>query len=458
MTPIFDVAVIGGGVIGCALLRRLVLGGRSAILLEKEPDILAGASKGNSGILHTGFDATPGTLEATLVPAGYREYLRVAAQLNLPLIKTGAMVLAWSEAELSRLGDVEARAHENGVHDVRRLSRAQVLSREPGLSSHVKGGLLVPGESVIDPWSAPLAYALQAIAHGAEIRRGTEVTGGSHDGTAWTLETPNGQVFARWVVNCAGLYGDIVQGRLAGTSPFEIRPRKGQFVVFDKAAAELLGTTILSVPSERTKGIVLARTAFGNLLVGPTAEEQDDRRNAKVDSATLAQLIRQAVEILPGLEGIEVTATYAGLRPATRSKDYQISCDRNAALVVVGGIRSTGLTSALGVANHVADLLDVGAERDAGLRDTPAIPHLAEDEDRDWAHPGAGEIVCHCEFVTRREIEAALSGPLPAGDAGGLKRRTRAGMGRCQGFYCNGRIASLSAGKLAVPLAVGSAR
>lgn len=477
MALTFDVAVIGGGVVGCAVLRRFALNGLDAILLEKEPDLLSGASKGNSGILHTGFDAPAGSLEVELVQRGYREYRRIASRLNLPMLETGAMVVAWSAAEAARLDAVERHARGNGVDDVRRLTRAEVLAREPHLSPRAVEALLVPGEHVIDPWSAPLAYALQAIANGGEVRRGTEVLGGEYDGAGWTLDTSTGPVRARWTVNCAGLYGDLVHGRLAGPSPFRIKPRKGQFVVFDKAASALLRTTILAIPDERTKGIVLARTAFGNLLVGPTAEEQEDRRRAAVDAATLERLIDQAVAIVPGLEGMAVTATYAGLRPATESKEYRISLDRGLGLITVGGIRSTGLTSALGIAEHVAEMHD-GARSsfESDLRPAPPaevagggfalpgprtaqeswplVPNLAEHAERDWAQPGAGEIVCHCELVTRREIEAALSGPLPARDLGGLKRRTRAGMGRCQGFYCHARIASLTAGRLAVPLAM----
>lgn len=455
MALTFDVAVIGGGVVGCAVLRRFALNGLSAILIEKEPDLLSGASKGNSAILHTGFDAPAGSLELALMQRGYREYCDIAPRLNLPILDTGAMVVAWSAAEAVRLDAVERRARENGVDDVRRLTRAEVLAREPNLSPRAVAALLVPGEHIIDPWSAPLAYALQAIANGAEVRRGTEVLGGEYDGAAWTLDTSTGPVRARWTINCAGLYGDLVQGRLAGTSPFSIKPRKGQFVVFDKAAAGLLRTTILAIPDERTKGVVLARTAFGNLLVGPTAEEQDDRRRASVDAATLERLIDQAVAMLPGLEGIDVTATYAGLRPATESKEYRISSDPGLGLITVGGIRSTGLTSALGIAEHVAELHG-GAAQVPGDRTQawPLVPNLAEHVERDWARPDAGEIVCHCELVTRREIEAALTGPLPARDIGGLKRRTRAGMGRCQGFYCQGRIAGITAGRLAVPLAM----
>jgi glycerol-3-phosphate dehydrogenase len=447
----YDIVVIGGGVVGCAVARRFTLDGAKVALLERGSDILSGASKANSALLHTGFDAPPESLELQCMQAGYREYLAIRADLNLPLLETGAMVVAWTMEEAARLEAIAAQAIANGVGDVRRLSPAEALTREPNLAPTLAGALMVPGEHVIDPWSAPLAYLTQAVMNGAEARLGTEVTGGTLEADGWRLETSSGPVTGRTIVNCAGLQGDIVEERLLGAATFTIKPRKGQFVVFDKAAARLLRTIILSVPSERTKGVVLARTIFGNLLVGPTAEEQEDRNRAAVDHDTLAMLIGRAEAMVPALKGMPVTALYAGLRPATERKEYRVAADAERRMIRVGGIRSTGLTAALGLASHVAALHRAFGERPfRPLADpvAPSMPNLAEQAPRDWQREGHGGIVCHCELVTRREIEVALGGPLPAGDAGGLKRRTRAGMGRCQGFYCQARIAALTQGRL----------
>lgn len=447
----FDVAVVGGGVVGCAVARRFTLQGARVVLLEKGADILSGASKGNSAILHTGFDAPAGSLELACMRAGYREYLEIYDKLGLPLLESSAIVAAWSEEQAQKLPGIVAAAHENGVADVRPLSRVEILTREPALSGAVLGGVLVPGEYLIDPWSAPLVYLLQALENGAEVRRNTEVLAGAFDGV-WRLETNAGEVRARYVVNCAGLYGDVVDERLTGEKAFTIKPRKGQFVVFDKAAAKFLRTILLPVPAERTKGIVLTPTVFGNLLVGPTAEEQESRARADTDEATLRMLVEKAVEMLPVLRDMPVTAIYAGIRPATEEKKYRVRHEAAQNYIVLGGIRSTGLTAALGLAQHAWDLYG-GAHEAVVVPVWPCAPRLAEHGARDWQVAGYGEIICHCELVTRREIEAALAGPLPAQDWGGLKRRTRAGMGRCQGFYCNAALASLCAGKLAVPLA-----
>ncbi len=438
----FDVAVIGGGVVGCATARRFALSGARVVLIEKAADILEGASKGNSALLHTGFDAPTGSVELALMQRGRDEYLAIRESLNLPLLETGGMVVAWSEEEEAKLDAIEAQARANGVHDVRRLGAAEALAREPGLAPTLRAALLVPGEHVIDAWSAPLAYLFQAIAHGAAVRRGTEVLGGRFDGARWRLETSAGAIEATSVINCAGLYGDHVERLCLGDASFEIRPRKGQFVVFDKPAAKLLRTIILPVPTERTKGVVLCRTIWGNLLVGPTAEEQQERDRATVEQATLEALIARAVEILPGLAGMPVNAVYAGLRSATEQKHYRLRHEPERHWLSLGGIRSTGLTAALGLAAYAAERL--GFAQDAAQHAAP-VPNLAEHEERDWQRPGYDAIVCHCELVTRREIAAAFDGPLPPTTLGGLKRRTRATMGRCQGFYCGAQVRQILA-------------
>ncbi|MCK0196623.1 NAD(P)/FAD-dependent oxidoreductase [Ancylobacter sp. 6x-1] len=453
-----DVAVIGAGAVGCAVARRFALDGASVLLLEKGADLLSGASKANSAILHTGFDAPPGSVELACMQAGYREYLAIREGFNLPVLETGAMVVAWSRAEEAALPAIAAQAVGNGVEDVRLLTAAEIAEREPHLAP-ARAALLVPGEHVIDPWSPFLAYLRQATALGARLSFSTEVTGGTFNGEVWTLDTTRGAFRARSVINCAGLFGDRIEALLLGAAHFEIRPRKGQFVVFDKAASALLRSIVLPVPTERTKGVVLCRTAFGNVLVGPTAEEQQDREHAATDGATLQALIRRAVEMVPALARMDVTATYAGLRPASEEKHYRIVARPELRWITVGGIRSTGLTASLGIAQHVArlyrDTKEAKHHLPSRLAPSVSMPNLAEHLPRDWQSPGHGGIVCHCELVTLREIEAALGGEVPARDFGGLRRRTRCAMGRCQGFGCLGRLAELTRGRLQVPLAEG---
>lgn len=450
----FDVAVIGAGVVGCAVARRFVLDGARVVIIEKAAEVLDGASKANSAILHSGFDAPTNSLEQKCIAAGYQEYLDIHKGLGLPILKSGAMVLAWNGDQLGKLDELIAKAHSNGVLDVARLSHNKILEREPQLSPKVKGGFLVPGEFLIDPWSSAHAYILQALANGAELLRGTEVLSGDFEGGAWRIQTSRGDVYAKQVITCAGLYGDVVDERLLGKTSFSIKPRKGQFVVFDKAAAALTSSIILPVPTATTKGVVICRTIFGNLLVGPTAEEQESRTDTSTEADTLAELRAKGIEMLPALENCEVSATYAGLRPATEYKDYQIENHAERSYVSVGGIRSTGLSSALGIADHVASMVSGADYTDTPIID-PVIPEpgrLSNYHPRDWETAGTGGIICHCELVTKREIEAALNGPMPPTTLQGLKRRTRVCMGRCQGFYCTGPLAALTEGRLDPPI------
>lgn len=456
-SDVFDVVIVGAGVVGCAMARRFALEGARTLVIDKSLDLLDGASKGNSAILHTGFDApAPGSQEHACLVDGYREYREIHARLNLPLLECGALVLAWSADEAGRLESLRRNAHRNGVTSARIIDTRQVRLREPELAESVVAALAIPGESLIDPWSAPYAYMLQALQNGASLARNCTLRGGRFDGETWQLDTSRGALRSRQVINCAGLYGDRVNQLLLGESDFEIRPRKGQFVVYDKSARPLLRSILLPVPTEITKGIVVCPTIFGNLLVGPTAEEQDSRDDASVDSAQLQALVERGQQILPGLRRHTVTATYAGIRPASGHKDYRIKWYPRQHYCSVGGIRSTGLSAALGIASRVyREYLELG-NRHAALDDCawPRVASIAETGRRDWQEPGNDGIVCHCELVTRREIRRVLEGPLAPASLSGLKRRTRACMGRCQGFYCSAELCELTDGHLAQPLAL----
>jgi glycerol-3-phosphate dehydrogenase len=444
-----EIVIIGGGVVGCAIFRRFAMLGLKPLLLEAGGDILSGASKANSALLHTGFDAPPGSLELACMQAGYREYIDIKDRLNLPLVESSALVVAWDDEQLAKLPGIIAKAHENNVPDVRAVDRSELRQREPHLGAHAIGAVLVPREHIIDPWSAPLAYVQQGIAHGGQVRRRCQVLDGKRVDGSWLLETSQGQIAASCVINATGNQGDIIE-EICRPSPFKITPRKGQFVVFDKPATSLIHAIILPVPSERTKGIVICRTAFGNLLVGPTAEDQEDRALAEVDQATLQHLIDKGCEMLPSLKQQSVNAVYAGLRPATQFKDYQIEALPDRHWITVAGIRSTGLTGSLGIAQHVAELHQ--QHFGGGAMGEPIwtpVPNICEYRERPYQTAAGTDIVCHCEWVTRQEVIAALNNDFAAGDLGGLKRRTRCMMGRCQGFYCGAEVTRLAEGAFA---------
>ena len=446
----YDALVVGAGVVGCAVTRRLALEGVRVMLVEKAGDILEGASKGNSAILHTGFDTPPDSVEQACIREGYREFREIHGRLNLPLQETGALVLAWDEQQAERLGDVMRRAYANGVTDAEHIDAEAAAALVPDLGPGVKSAVRVPGECLVDPWSTPLAYLLQARAHGAGFLNHCEAREGHFEGDAWRLSTSRGELRARWLVNCAGLYGDLLHHRLVDDTPFRIRPRKGQFLVYDKSAGRLTDTILLPVPSDSTKGILVCPTVFGNLLVGPSSEGQDSRDDAGVETETLKMLKSVGEGVLPGLRHHGVTAVYAGIRPATESRDYQIHTNREQQYLCLGGIRSTGLSAALGLARLAYRTISGNGLAFSPPESIhwPTVPQISEAGERDWMRPGNGGIVCHCELVTRREIENALHGPLPAGSLAGLKRRTRVTMGRCQGFYCSAELSEITAGML----------
>jgi glycerol-3-phosphate dehydrogenase len=441
----FDVAVIGAGVVGCAIARSFAIRGWSTLVLEKAADILEGASKGNSALLHTGYDEPEGSEELRILLDGVQLYRRIHHRMNLPLVETGALVVAWTPEQLAELDGIAAHAHRNGTTDARVLDQAELARREPHLSGRALGAVLIPGEAIIDPWSAPLGYMTQALTHGARLLTNAKVQRVEKRELGWRLVTPAGDFEARIVVNAAGLFGDRIEA-LRGVDPgFTIKPRKGQFVVFDKPAANLVNAVILKVPTPRTKGILVTRTVFGNLLLGPTAEDQDDRVHAACDETTLSAIIADGASMLPALADQTVTATYAGLRPATEHRDYVLKADAAAGWITVGGIRSTGLSAALGLgewaAGHGSRMLgdERAAPADKDL-DWPSMPSLSAYAPRPYQRDGRSHIACHCEWVTEAELEAATTGPLPAGTLGGLKRRTRAMMGRCQGFGCTDAV------------------
>jgi glycerol-3-phosphate dehydrogenase len=334
----------------------------------------------------------------------------------------------------------------------------------------VLGGLEIPDESIICPWTTPLAFATEAAGAGVRLVLGASVTGVVAAGDEYELSTSRGAVRARWVVNAAGLGSDIVD-RMFGGDGFTIRPRRGELIVFDKLARTLLRCILLPVPTARTKGVLVAPTVYGNVLLGPTAQDVADRSDTATTAEGLGSLTAAGRRILPGLAGEEVTATYAGLRAATEHSDYVISVDEWRRYACVAGIRSTGLSASLGIAEHVVGLLGEAGlplrARPDGLPRLPSMPYIGEagrrpyqDAERIAADPAYGQIVCHCERVTRGEIRDALASPVPPADLGGLRRRTRAMNGRCQGFFCAATVSRLFAagGASAVRQVLGEAR
>jgi glycerol-3-phosphate dehydrogenase len=447
----YDVAVIGAGVVGTAIGRQLARYRLRSVLLERANDVGTGTSKANTAIVHTGFDTQPGSLESFLVRRGHVLLTAYARTAGIALEETGAVLVAWNTEQAARLDDILGKARANGYERAARMDLTELARREPHLAEGATGAVGIPDESIICPWSPSIAFATEAVGAGVELRLGTEVTDARRDGDEWLLHTSVGPIRAGWVVNAAGLGADLLNRRF-GHDEFTIAPRRGQLIVFDKLARGLVSSIVLPVPTERTKGVLVAPTVYGNVLLGPTAEDIEGRADTVTTTAGLDGLLDAGRRLVPDLVEEEVTATYAGVRAATEHRDYQITIHEQEGYACVGGIRSTGLTASLAIAEHVVDHMGAAGLSLVEAEHEPVIPHMPqlgeratrafEDDRLVEADPAYGHIVCFCERVTEGEVRDALASAVSAHDLGGLGRRTRATNGRCQGFFCGAAIAA----------------
>ena len=456
MTECYDVAIVGAGVVGAAVARLLSHTQASVALLDAGPDVGAGTSKANTAILHTGFDATPGTLESRLVARGYALLSEYAPSVGIAIEPTGAVLVAWDDEQAASLPKLADKAKANGYFGASVIDSAGVYEREPHLGPGVTAGMLVPGEHIIDPWSTPLAFAKEAMANGAVWLPNLHVTKLVRRSEVTEISTASGEtILARFVVNAAGLHGDEVHA-LFGLSGFTVRPRRGELIVFDKLARPLLRRTVLPVPTAHTKGVLVAPTVFGNIMLGPTADDVDDKTATGSTQAGIEGLLARGRKILPALLNEEVTAVYAGLRAATEHADYQISHDVALGYVCLGGIRSTGLTASMAIAEEAVARLSACGLSVAAEPETASIAvrmtNLGEAFERPYQTGSSGAIVCHCERVTHDEIVDACTVVPAATTLDGVRRRTRALAGRCQGFYCSAEVCAIAAATSGRPM------
>ncbi len=454
LTPRYDIAVIGAGVIGSAIARELAGYDLSVALLDGRNDVGDGTSKANTAILHTGYDAAPGTLESRLVGEGYHLLSGYAKKAGIPVVQTGALLVAWDQDQLDTLPKLKAKAEDNGYAATEIVDADDVYGTVPDLGKGALGGLRVPGESIICTWSTTLALATDAVQRGVTLHLNTMVEGACVEPSGTVLATSKGPIQAGWVINAAGLGGDTID-QMFGYDRFHLNPRRGELLVFDKLARPKVPVIVLPVPSKVGKGVLVSPTIYGNVMVGPTAEDMTDRADTATTEEGFDFLFGKGATLMPSLLHEEVTASYAGLRAAHDRPDYLIEADPAQHYLVAGCIRSTGLTSCMAVARYVMDQL-----AEAGLKPTPKaslpapsrLPNIGEDALRPYQDdeairrdPAYGEVVCFCERVTKGEIRDACQSAIPARDQGALRRRTRAMNGRCQGFFCGAAVQELLA-------------
>ncbi len=454
----YDAAVIGGGVIGCAVLRELSRFRLRIALLEKESDLAEGISKGNSGVIHAGFNVPPGSLKARLNVEGLDLVYRLAEELGVPHRRTGKLVVALDAADIPRLEELRGQGLRNGVPGLEIVDGPAIERLAPGVCG--VRALFSAATGIVSPYELTVALAESAAANGAEVRLSSPVTAVESRPGAFLLATPSGAVAARWVINAAGLFADAVSD-LAGVPAPRVFPWRGEYLVLDKEGGPLLARPVYPVPPRNDSflGVHITPTTEGNILLGPSSEAVSDKLDAATTRSVAERLRAEARALVPALAGLPVIHAYAGLRPKLVDPrggrgiaDFMVEeSPLRPGWINLLGIESPGLTAAPAIARRVAAIIGVRedlAEKPDFRPYRPAPPRFARLDDAGRAaraadDPAWAEMVCRCEQVSLAEVEAAVRNPFGVRTLDGIKRRTRCGMGRCQGGFCGPRIVAL---------------
>lgn len=449
----YDVTVIGGGVVGALTARELTRFRLKVCILEKENDVAMGASKANSGIVHAGFDAHPGSLKARFNVAGNRMMKGLCQMLGVKYRRNGSLVIAFSDEDMKTLHALYERGLANKVPELTILDKEQVHAMEPSLSDKVVGALFAPTGGIVCPYGLTIAAAGNAMDNGAELLTGFAVSFIDTHDDHYTLHAADGRsVESRFVVNSAGLFSDEVASMVGDTS-FHVHPRPGEYMILDKSSASLCDHTIFRTPTAMGKGILVSPTADGNILLGPTSTDTTDKLDHSTTPEGLALIAEQAFEDTPNVPLRSVITSFTGLRAVGDTGDFIIHFSASRFLTL-GGIESPGLTSAPALAKHVVKLLQkagLSTERNTSFNGRRKAYHKfsemrpAQKNRIIRENPDYGTIICRCEGITKGEIIDAIRTNPPARDLDGVKRRTRSGMGRCQGGFCSPVITGLIA-------------
>ena len=451
-----DVIVIGAGVVGGVIARELTKYSLKVGIVEKENDVAMGATRANSAIVHAGFDAKEGSLKARLNVRGSELMESFAAELGVKYKRNGSLVVGFSDEDRETLAELLVRGETNGVKGLKLLSRDELLEIEPNVGEGVTCALHAPTGAIICPYELCMAAVGNAMDNGAELYTSFEVVNINDCDGGYTLAAKDGRTLeGRFVVNCAGVYSDEVAA-MASDDSFNIIPRRGEYLLLDKECGTLISHTVFRCPSKMGKGILVSPTVDGNLLLGPTAENLEDKTDTSTTAEGLASVKAKAIEQVRGIDFSKVITQFTGLRAVGSSGDFIINSPK-AGFVNAAGIESPGLSSAPAIAEYVIELLageglelKPRADFNGTRRPMHYFRELSIEEKNEIIklHPEYAHIVCRCELVTEGEIlEAIRTNPKP-GDVDGVKRRTRASMGRCQGGFCTPYIIDLLAEEL----------
>ncbi len=453
----YDVAVIGAGVVGSLITRELSKYNIKIALLERANDCAMGATKANSAIVHAGFDAVPGTLKAKLNVRGVELMKKTCEELNVPLKNNEALVVAFSEEEMPHLQVLLDRGVENGVPDLRIVNREELVKLEPNIGDTAVGALVAPTSSIVCPYELTIAGVENAVTNGAEFLRNCEVKGISYDNDEFSLDTTLGEIKATYVINAAGVHSGKVAS-LIGDDSIEIVVRHGDYYLLDKSQGTLVSRTIFQCPSKMGKGVLVSPTVDGNLIVGPSAEDIDDGDDKDTTNVGLEKIYVNAIKSVPKVSLRNAITSFSGNRAHPTSDDFIIGSSKaNKNFINAAGIESPGLSSAPAIAEMVDGIINElsgGFEKKVDFNPVRPEPvrfrHLSTEERAELIkkNKAYGRIICRCETITEGEILDAIHAPAGARDVDGVKRRTRAGMGRCQGGFCGSKVVEILAREL----------
>ncbi len=455
-----DVVVIGAGAVGCAIARELSKYNVNVIVVDKNEDVGGDASKSNSAIIHTGYDAAPGTLESQLVVAANPMYDEIVKDLDVPFSRIGAILPAITEEQFNQLPAIKEKAFKNHVYDVEYKSGKELLEMEPNLNPEVKGGLWIPRESIIDPFILVQAMAENANANGVEFLLNAKVTDiKTENGKIKSVVTEKGEIETKYVINSAGLYCDEI-AEMVGKADYKVVARKGQFYILDKNTSCRVEHIVLPIPTKVTKGKLMCPTIHGNMLVGPTAEDQDSKVDKSTSTEGLDSIAKDVRNLIPGVNLRDTITQYSGLRPNRNPEGLNFDMyDDLEGYINLSGVRSTGLTLSVAMGKYVVQqMLMNGAGfvlKENFIKERKGIIKFSE-QPRDVQdalikeNPLYGNVVCRCETITEAEIMQAIHRPLGAKSVDGVKRRVRAGMGRCQAGFCGPKVIEILARELNV--------
>lgn len=444
-----DVIIVGGGVIGCGIARELARYQASVLVLERGNDVSVGTSKANSGIVHSGFDAKPNTLKAKYNVLGNAMFDELSRELDFPFRRNGSMVLCFDENQMDALTELYNRGIANGVKDMYIVKGNDELKKlEPYITDKAIGALVAPTGGIVSPYEMTIAYAENAAENGVEFRFLSEVTSITKTADGFTVTCADGySEQAKVVVNAAGVYADDINNMVCNAK-LNIVARKGDYVLMDKTCGYLADHTLFQLPSKMGKGVLVTPTTHGNILVGPTATDVADKDDVNTTAEELNDAYVRACLTIPSLARRNIITQFSGLRAHPENDDFVIGESDVQGFFNVAGIESPGLTCAPAIAADVAEMvaskLALNKKRHFEAR-RKGIPQFAkldniEREKLIDQNPLYGKIVCRCEVVTEGEIVDAIRRPIGAKDLDGVKRRVRAGMGRCQAGFCTPRI------------------